>query len=421
MQSTASYGCNMITYAEVRGEDMQPVSRSSRTANYYTFNNRTPDNVDANLWFLPYVALNRINAIIAAFDEGKITDGTEDERNDVLGQCYVLRGLFHFDLVKLFGVPYLKDKNAPGAIIADRVIAASEKLQRSTVEQTYALIVSDLRQAITLLENSKAINNGYTNYWAAEALLARVCLYMGNYNDAFTYADDVIQNGPYSLVTNANYVSSWALPFSTEAIFSIVNTGTDNGDRESIGYVALPGTGYGAFIATPTFVALLGGDPADVRLQLLKPNGSVPKGYVAKYPGLAGNYMVNNIPLIRLSEVYLTAAEAALRQSTPNQTAADTYLEAIRKRANPAATPLVATPELVLIERRKELVSEGHRFFDIMRLGQTVNRESTLSFMNTDECPTVGWESIHTYCILPVPRAEVNVNPDILPTPGYTH
>lgn len=420
LQSVSLYNCNMITYAEVRGEDMQPISRGARTVSFYTFNNRTPDNGDHNLWAAPYVGLNRLNSIITAFDNGQVTDGTENQRNAILGQAYALRGFFHFDLVKLYGVPYLKDKSAPGVIIADHVIAPAEKNQRATVEESYAQAVGDLTQAVSLLSGTTVRTDGYINYWAAEALLARVYLYMGNYEEAFNKAKDVIDKSGYELTPNSEYVASWGLEFTKESLFDLINLGTDNGDRESIGYVAKPEPdGYGALIATPVFIDLLNEDPNDVRLQLLKPATDGTPGYIAKYPG-RGILAVNNVRIIRLSEAYLIAAEAALRKPVKNQTAADDYLDAIRKRANPAAPFIAATIDDVMKERRKELVSEGHRFFDIMRLGLTVNRmaNNAKAFLNEDEARTVGWDE--PLCVLPIPRYELDINPELLVTPGYT-
>jgi tetratricopeptide (TPR) repeat protein len=422
MQSNSLYNCNMITYAEVRGEDMQPRERGvGRTVAFYTFNNRTPDNGDHNLWAGPYIGLNRINSIITAFDNGQVTDGTENQRNAILGQAYALRGFFHFDLVKLYGVPYLKDPNAPGIIIADHVIAPSEKNQRATVAESYAQAVNDFTQALSLLNGTKTRTDGYINYWAAEALLARVYLYMGNYDEAFNKAKDVIDNGSkeYQLTPRSEYVDSWGLDFTKESLFDLVNLGTDNGDRESIGYVALPEpAGYGALIATPVFTDLLKEDPNDIRLELLGVANDEDTCYVAKYPG-RGNTAVNNVRIIRLSEVYLIAAEAALRKPAKNQAAADDYLTAIRNRANPAAPFIPATIDEVLKERRKELVSEGHRFFDIMRLGLTVNRmaNNSKAFLNEGEARTVGWDEF--LCVLPIPRYELDINPELSVTPGY--
>ena len=94
-----------------------------------------------------------------------------------------------------------------------------------------------------------------------------------------------------------------------------------------------------------------------------------------KYPGINGKTAVNNIRVIRLSDIYLIAAEAALKKSSADQASANKYLNAIIKRAIPSASDVTATEALVLKERRKELVMEGHRFYDIMRLGITVTRK----------------------------------------------
>jgi tetratricopeptide (TPR) repeat protein len=418
LQVSSSYGCEMLTFADLRGGDMQPTARTdSRTSPFYVFNNRTPDNGAATLWSAPYAILNRINNIIAAYNDGKVTDGTAAERNDILGQAYALRGMLHFDITKLFGVPYLKDKSAPGAIIADRVIMASEKLQRATVEQSYQQAVNDLKQAMNLLAEAKARNDGYISYWAAEALLSRVYLYMGDWSSAFTAAQEVIEKGPYSLVPNESYLDSWGQAFTSESVFSLVNLGTDNENRESLAYVSDP-KGYGEIVLSTAMLDLLRQDTNDVRYKLVEEDKESQAGWMHKYVG-RGDAFTANIPMVRLSELYLIAAEAALKMAPKNQEAADQYLDDIRKRANPNVAFISATANDVMEERRKELVHEGHRFYDVMRLGLTVNRSGGRNFLNVGEAITIGWDEY--LCVLPVPRHEINANPNILPTPGYTH
>jgi len=416
-QNYQYYGCDMITYGDVRGEDMQNVDRSgSRALGFYTFNNRTPDNVRSTLWSVPYTALNRVNSLIAAFDADRVTDISEADKNNILGQAYTLRALLHFDICRLFGAPYLKDKTQPGAVIADKVITASEKPARSSVEETYTFIVSDLTNAMTLLAGSKDISNGYINYWAAESLLGRIYMYMGEWDKAYSLSADVIENGPYKLLSTENYIAGFAADFNSESIFDVANNSTDNAGRESIGSVASP-SGYAELIVTTAFIDLLNENPTDIRLGFLRPDKTGALGYFAKYPGRNGDMMVNNIHVIRLSEVYLNAAEAALRKSAKDQTNADKYLNAIRSRAIPVATQLSATTDNVLVERRKELVGEGHRFYDIMRLGLTVTRTGGRQFLNIDEGVTVGWDNY--LCVLPIPRNELNANPNIEQTAGY--
>ena len=126
---------------------------------------------------------------------------------------------------------------------------------------------------------------------------------------------------------------------------------------------------------------------------------------------------LNNVPLIRLSEVYLIAAEAAVKLENDDKAAE--YLSAIAQRANPDAEELVGvTLERVLEERSKELIGEGHRFFDAMRNNLTITRY-------TDEALDMGYhyplaqaasrsfDRTYYRTILPIPINEVNANPAI--------
>ena len=422
LQAQTSYGQLMVTFGDARGGDMQPTANGdSRTQYLYSFNNRTPDNgPGGNFWARLYSELNRTNAIITAFENGIVIDGTEAERNDIAGQAYALRGFFHFDVVKLFGVPYLRDKNAWGAIIADRVIVSGERLQRATVDETYEQVIKDLTKAISLLNSNITISTsyGYMNYWAAKSLLARVYLYKGDWEQAFTLASDVIENGPYELVSNANYLTSWGESYTSESIFSVINTTTDNIARESLSSVSLP-TEYGEIILSTAMIDLLREEEGDVRAELIGIDKTDQEGWCKKYPGREGSVWTNNVPVIRLSEVYLIAAEAALKKSSKDQAAADKYLNAIRQRAIADAAEVIATEAMVITERRKELVHEGHRFFDITRQGLTVSRTGGRNYLNPGEVINVSWDDFLT--VLPIPRAEINGNPDIQPNPGYTH
>ena len=127
------------------------------------------------------------------------------------------------------------------------------------------------------------------------------------------------------------------------------------------------------------------------------------------------DYRLIMYALLRLSDIYLIAAEAALKKSTPNQNKADFYLNKIRKRA---------VSELTLKKRRKELVMEGHRCYDERRLGLTLNREKTLGegtdhYLNSTNLISPNWDDYRI--ILAIPQAEVDVSPNIQgqQNPGY--
>ena len=121
--------------------------------------------------------------------------------------------------------------------------------------------------------------------------------------------------------------------------------------------------------------------------------------------------------VLRLSDIYLIGAEAALKKPQPDQTKADEYLNAIIQRANPAAVHVTATEELVLKERRKELVMEGHRFFDAMRLGKAITRSGGFHFLNNVDLINPTWSDFR--CVKPIPQAEIDVNHNIEQNPDY--
>lgn len=408
------YGNDFIARAEVGGEDVQTLSLGKRTENYYRFMYRQ-NTSPSGLWSIPYKVINRINVLLGAIESGVIP--ASDELNQVKGEALALRALCHFDLLLTYGTPYLKDNGASlGVPLVDKVLLPSELPSRSTVAQGYTMVLKDLEDSKGLM--SENVVNGHFNRWAAKALLARVNLHKGDYDAAYNNAKDVVENGPYKLIENENYVASWLEDFTSESVFELEITSLASGNRELFGYVAHP-TGYAAVIGTQDFINLLNEDPKDVRLGLLQTDSEGKKRFINKYPGRAGAIAVNNIRVIRLSDVYLMAAEAALRKSSIDQTTADNCLNDIVKRANPNAPKVTATIDLILKERRKELVMEGHRLHDILRLGLSVIRTGGDHFLNKVDLVTVTWDDYRS--IMPIPQAEIDANPNIRDqqNPGY--
>ncbi len=408
------YGTDFITRAEVGGEDVQTRKTGDRTENFYRFTDRQ-SNATESLWYAPYAVINRANVLLQAIDNGTI------EMNDITknskGEALAVRALAHFDLLITYGVPYQKDSGASlGVPIIKSVLNADELPARnSTVAEGYQAVLDDLTESLNYISEEK--NYGHLNQWGVKALLARVNLYKGDYDAAYNYAKDVIEHGGYSLVPNANYISMWSQEETTESIFDLaLSTTIYSGARELLGAVASPSE-YGSMIATRDFVNLLNEDPNDIRNQLLIPGKTSGQLVVNKYPGRGGYVAVNNIRVIRLSDIYLIGAEAALRKSTPDQELADDYLYAIRNRANANNTEITATLDLIKKERRKELVMEGHRLFDILRVGDQVTRAGGHHFLNSVDLVTVSWDDYRT--IMPIPQAEIDANPNIVQNPQY--
>lgn len=406
------YGCDFVVQGDVQGDDVQPISLGVRTENLYRFTARQ-NNAPVGLWQIPYRVINRANVILDAIE----TKGFEmtAEINDAKGQALALRALCHFNLLITYGYPYLKDQGASlGVSLVNEVLPATALPHRSTVAEGYTMVIKDLEDALAVIGSAK--HDGYFNKWAVEALLARVNLYKGDWENAFKYADNVIQKSPYSLIPNAQYVDAWKQEYTSESIFDLYISSLSAGNRELLGYVAHP-KGYAAMVATEDFVDLLNEDPDDVRLGLLQTDSENEQRFINKYPGRNGSIAVNNMRVLRLSDIYLIGAEAALKKPQPDQTKADDYLYAIMQRANPAVAKVTATEALILKERRKELVMEGHRFFDAMRLGKTITRSGGYHFLNNVDLVNPNWNDYRS--VKPIPQAEIDANHNIEQNPKY--
>lgn len=437
MQNAYAYSGRLVYYGDVTADDMQAVSSTKRTATAYLYG-FTKSSSQATYWSYPYTFIQNCNVILANIDG--ITATTDDDKAtlaDYKGQALAIRGMSLFELTRLFGYPYTKDNGASlGACIVTTVSETNAKPQRSTVAECYTQIISDLEASVELL--GEDFNKGQINKWAALTLLSRVYLYHGDNQKALDAAEKAIKgaekNG-YRLWTNAEYPTAWGNDASEsnpgEVLFEIVNLTTDSPGNESLGYLNNPG-GYSDLCVTCSFYNLLSKDPDDVRLKIIniaaKPtytsSSVIGRGYVNKYQPQSGEEPVDaNIPLLRLSEAYLNAAEAAVKVG--NNDKAVTYLDAIVKRANPANTVQGTTVTLdrVLTECRKEFVGEGHRFYDLLRNGLSIERKSeTNSLLSktkhlcSDEYMTIGLDNYKI--VLPIPQAERDVS-HIANNPGY--
>ncbi len=436
LQSNSYYNCNMITSNDARSDDMQTVDWGRIEEEYLYLYTKDLD-FDNTIWGHPWKVIRHVNNIFKFVDDiDAITDAEIAEKNNIKGQALTIRALAHFDLCRMFGKAYSHDGGASlGVPVVTEVLTPDTELARNTVAEVYNQVIADLEAAILLLPDNS--NYKRINVWAAKTLLARVYLYMDDNSSAYTTAVDVITNGPYSLVSRDNYVDSWSEEGSSESIFSIINSVSDGASNTNIGNLSDP-EGYGQFVASQDLIDLIRSDKNDIRNEILyidqksNPTDSSTWGRVLKYPGLGNTKavindfwqngtalpvaaMVTSVPVFRLSEVYLIAAEAAVKGGGAN---AETYLNAIVERANPAATVTTATLDRVLTERRKELAAEGHRFFDLIRNQRDIVRSMSARVFDPNGTPLlIEWDDYRV--IFPIPVDETNTNPNIAQNPGW--
>lgn len=431
MQHAYAYSGRLVYYGDACGDDMMAYSSTKRTGNYYTFN-FTKDTAPSTFWSYPYEMIGLCNIILEKIDN--VDTKEEDLRDYYKGQALALRGMLLFDLTKFYGYPYKKDNGASlGVPVVVSPLDKEAKPKRNTVAECYAQVIADLKAAVAAMDNDegKAFHKGHISLFGAQTLLSRVYLYHGDDAEALAMAEKAIKGAEakgYKLWTNAEYATAWANEASNgtkgEVLFEIVNTTDDSPGKESLGRLHSP-SGYKDICLTSSFYALLNEDPADVRLQLLEYSSK--RAFVKKYQPQDGEDIMDaNIPLIRLSEAYLNAAEAAVK--TGDNVSAAKYLNAIVSRANPDNSVDGSTVSLsrVMTERRKELVGEGHRFFDALRDGGSVDRHdvkgqskisSTKHYITKAEKMKFSWD--YYKCVLAIPKAEMDANGNMVQNPVY--
>ncbi|MDR6197476.1 RagB/SusD family nutrient uptake outer membrane protein [Siphonobacter sp. SORGH_AS_0500] len=371
-----------------------------------------------------YSILNNLNNIITKVPA--ITNGTARTRTRLVAEATALRAMIHFDLVLLYAQPYTytSDASHPGIILNLKPILVSESQRpRQTVAECYEAIIEDLNQSLVLFENSTAIwssgsTKNYMNPSVVQALLARVYLNQGDWQQAYTYANTVITSNAFSLYTNQNYVSSWTQKNTSEAIFEV--SVPSNYNTTSLGSFfdvtsAGASNNFLQMAATNDLLDLY--EATDVRnkssLYTTTTLANTVYSFCNKYN--RGNENSTGIKVIRLSEMYLIRAEAAAHLNNFTQAYQD--LNTIRQRADPSATALSGTNQqellnLIYLERRKELCFEGFLMLDLARTKQNLNRQDCQGIRCSLTYPS-------DYFILPLPAKTVLVNPFMAQNPGY--
>lgn len=437
------YGQQFFVYGDVHaGDDYQynNIGGSNRASFYYDMNYQTASefNTSTVSWQSPYVVIGRANRIIAAAEGGALSDAAEAKAtiDQYAAEAKVLRALAHFDLVRIYGKPYTEDQGASlGVPLVTEVLESNAKPARSTVAEVYTQVVKDLTEAISSNALATETEPGYVSVWGAKAILSRVYLNMGDYANALSVAEDIIKNSGAALWTRDQYFKAWdaSTPNESEFLFRLNVAGsTDSNDLNGIGNLQQR-EGYKEMVATKKFVDMLTSDPEDVRNEMFLPATAAKevatygtnKVYLNKLRGQGGNLRnVTIVPIIRLSEVYLTAAECAFRNN--DKTKAVEYLNDLVKNRTTTEASLATvdniTLERILIERRKELIGEGQRYFDALRNNETITRytsEADKGWHKTLSKDAQSFDRDYFKAIAAIPQAEINANPNIKQNTGY--
>jgi hypothetical protein len=385
------------------------------------------------IWQACYSGIEKANWVIA-----KVPNATMDEnrKKQILGEAYFLRAFYHWFLTKNFGdIPV---KITPSYTEEEALTAKSPRAD------VYKQIYSDLDQASAAgLSSYPAVEKGRPSKEVVSALYAKAALYNEDWAKALEKAKEVINSNKYSLMAEVQDVykydkedaarieNMWAYevdPVSPGLGHQLVGLCGPSGSAAP----AYARTSFGSMFAYQAFFNSF--DPADKRRTLLDTNYIDKAGKVVpqknitpittqgvlikKYQDPVSTIgLIPNIPILRLPDVYLIAAEAEARINGAT-TAAYEYVNAVRKRAGLANLKTGLTKDAfidaVLQERAWEFFAEGDRWYDLTRTGKflTVIPKAVNSVY-----PVRNVTAKNKY--FPIPQDEINANAKLEQNPDW--
>lgn len=383
VKSGQFYGGRYLIYNDIRGEDFIVNKPNGVTGlDTWRFNVTSGTNEVVNLWGAIYAAINRANLVI----EGVAANAsilTPAVAKQYIAEAKFSRALCYYSLLQLYAKPYVTDNGAslgvPLRLKGEKDLTGND-LKRSTVAEVYTQILKDLNEAEPDLALTLGATRASRN--TAIGLKTRVYLSMGNLASVVTEANKIVSaTAPFTATSGVankletNIATVFAGSYiGNEAMLSLPMADLDApGTQNQLAYyynVESAG-GNQEFFLNPTGIlanAAFASGSTDARKGLTAVVGTNTWLTKFKKPSPYTDY----IPVIRYAEVLLNLAEATVT-SDPVRSIA--LLTAVRQRSNPGyvfpATDLLPAnlKNTILTERRIELLGEGFRSPDVMRLG----------------------------------------------------
>lgn len=398
-------------------------------------------------WNFYYKLTASANLVISAVDPAT----TNATLRGYLGQALTVRAFDYMNLAQTHQFTYLGHETLPCVPIVTEKTTPEQIVNnpRATVTDVYALIMSDLNSAVTLLNGFTRADKGYVNQAVAYGLRARADLLMGKYAKAAVDADSALVVSGATPYTKAQ-VSTPTFWNANDNTVIWANIITENNDIVTSGIINMPShlcsfftdgyVGVGAWkkINQPLFDKI---SSTDVRkgwwLDATKQSPLVADGsfnawraiasadgdfgaYVNVKFGADNNNLTNLVPaqdwfLMRAEEMILIKAEGLAMSGKPGEakTLLETFIQTNRDASYicPASSATGIQDE-IWFQRRIELWGEGFSYFDVMRLKKPVTRvENGVSsfpdaqkFNISAEAPILLWL---------VPKAEIEANAGI--------
>ncbi|PXV63563.1 putative outer membrane starch-binding protein [Dysgonomonas alginatilytica] len=247
-----------------------------RAANLYNIN---------YLWWCSYKIINGASSVIESVQEGASV-----ETDHLKGENYFIRAIVNFHLSTLWSKHYSQGRDNIGIVI--RKSSSDTETKRATVGEAYDLVVSDLENAIRLMSQGKRRGNaGYISKEAAQGLLSRVYLYMGENEKVISVVNEMLAgNTPDSkLEPSSSFPNYFAKALSSvETLWAVAHTNLESRGASSIGsmYFTAPGPtggGWGEIYASDPLLDLYERNKNDLRYGFISPKTISKTNYMIRW------------------------------------------------------------------------------------------------------------------------------------------
>lgn len=344
-----------------------------------------------------------------------------ESKANIVAEAKALRALGHLNLASYFAKIPTQSGDANGSLGVAYVTEADTSIlpSRSSVAETYGMIIQDLEDARVGINDSNPANRLNKN--GVNLLLSRVYLYMGQWQNAIDAANRVTT----AVAPRSSVVGIWEDTSTDGLVFSIENEQPVLGN--AIGVTWSQG---GVTSLIPEYVVsfelanLFASD--DIRKDayvLDASSGGIPYNGIKKLfarPG--GQPGVVDYKILRAEEAYLNKAEAYF--NIGNEAAARQALDQIRtnRYTNPPSGETGnALRDAIRLERRLELAFEYQRFFDLKRWGLGINRTNAGDIADGSGTPSdvLTLAAGSNKFQLPIAQSSLDSNANMQQNPGY--
>lgn len=364
----------------------------------------------AAVWKDHYRAIQSANVVLNRI--GSVDFDSEALKDVRIGEMKFIRALMYFNLVRAFGdVPLVtKETTDPFEYFGQG---------RTPVADVYAQIENDLTEAIAVLPPA-ADKIGKATQGAAQTLLGKVYLTNKEWGKAKAQLDAVVGGGQYHLLP-IDQIFGIENENNTEIIFDVQFASQINGTAEGSNMqqqFSPSGTlanAKGHNLPTKELYDLYEDDDQRKTQYVALTDNNIPYSLKLTRPLHNPADGGSNFIVLRYADVILMLAE--IEAQLGNTTQALDYLNSIRERAGASTIVLTEANQLleaIAMERRLELINEGHRWFDLLRYGNAVQVMNAW-FKNQGMQITITTDDL----LQPIPQGQIDTDRTIKQNPGY--